>query len=514
MKKMLGILLVIVLAISFVGCSKGTDEQGASKTESQNEGGKNDGKQSENAEQKEEVISFDKKVEVSVFQWGPRDIAEDDAIIKHLNEKFNINLDVKRILAKEYNQNLEIKIAAGDIPDIFRNRGDASHIYRKLYEDDFLASFTEYAEKYNLKNILDYFNSPGARRFAEKDGYFQLFTNKGHAGHGIIIRQDWLKQLNLEMPKTWQEYKEMLRAFKENNLGGENTVPETGFEIGPAVITSYTGVLGWKKVDSKWTYEYTLPGYKDALAYLKSLYSEGLLDREIFTINESQANGKFISGKAGVIYTMAKNRFVKIEEQVKEKNPDAELSMIVPLPEGPNGIVYNETSGLFDCIMVPKNNRSEEKITRIMKLVDYMHSEEGIDILLNGIKGVHYTIEDNKRITNEAYERDIISGIGHLTAMLTDYSGTYKQLEGIVKTNYETSAKYGAINPAEGFSSDITSELEPLIKEVCEEWKVHFITGDKDLDKDWDEYIKALEKVGLNKLTQTVSEYLTEKGIE
>ncbi len=520
MKRVFTILLAVMLMMSlaFTGCQKDDEASDGSVTTTTVEA--EDTETEADSEQEEETttevakINYDKKYDINIFQWGPRDIEEGDEIIKHLCEKFNIEIKVDRILAKEYVKNLEIKVAAGDLPDFFRNNKGSQHVYRNMYEDDYLASFTEYSEKYDLQGIREYLKKPVMKRFAEKDGFFRVPTDRGFAGSGLVVRKDWMDQLNLDMPKTMEEYKNLLKAFKDNNMGGEDTVPVTGFRSPTELVSCYTGCQEWKKFNGKWTSEYVLPEYKEALRFIQGLYSEGLIDQEIFTLNESQANGKFIGGKAGVMFTMAKNRYVKLKKQLAEKNPDAEMSMIVPMPEGPAGIGYREQTGLGSSVIVPKIDQSEDKLTRIMALVDYMHTEEGLDILINGIEGIHYNMEDGKMVKTDAYERDIISGIGHLTAMLTDYSGNYKSLEGPVKENYEAAVKYAVINPAEGFTSEVYEEYDALVEPVIGEWSTSFITGEKDLDEDWDEYLKQLEKAGLDKLTEEVAAYLNEKGIE
>ena len=43
--------------------------------------------------------------------------------------------------------------------------------------------------------------------------------------HVAYIRQDWLDELGMDMPKTKEELGEYLYAVKEAKLGGDNTIP-------------------------------------------------------------------------------------------------------------------------------------------------------------------------------------------------------------------------------------------------------------------------------------------------
>ena len=58
--------------------------------------------------------------------------------------------------------------------------------------------------------------------------------------------------LGLEQPKTLDELKTTLQAFKDNNMGGENTIPLTFtyrfYEPIDAFVTLYTGKAIWANV--------------------------------------------------------------------------------------------------------------------------------------------------------------------------------------------------------------------------------------------------------------------------
>lgn len=210
-KKMTALILILVLVIAVMGCSNNSGNSMDSKSAKNQDSAAGPGK-----------ISLAKKYDIKWFQWGPRDVHPDDAIIKYMNEKFNVNIKVERILAKEYLKNLELRIAAGDMPDLFRySLSTGAHVYNQLQEDGFLMNFTEYAEKYDLKALKAYMDKPGTEEFREENGVFQLPSRKaGVIPNVIVVRQDWLDQLGLKKPTTMDEFKSMLKAFKDNKMGG------------------------------------------------------------------------------------------------------------------------------------------------------------------------------------------------------------------------------------------------------------------------------------------------------
>lgn len=205
----------------------------------------------------------------------------------------------------------------------------------------------------------------------------------------MVVRQDWLDQLGLKKPTTMDEFKAMLKAFKDNKMGGANTVPCHVCSR----IRRIPGFINWfyrsqqlGKVDGKWSYEPVMPQYKSFLQFARELYGEGLIDREVFTSNEAQAKAKFISGNSGVIVAPTE-RYVAIEKDLAESNKNAKLSLLIPMPKGPAGDTGRVDSSNTEPIVVIKKDRDEDFLARVAAIIDYTHTEEGIKILNYGIEG-------------------------------------------------------------------------------------------------------------------------------
>jgi putative aldouronate transport system substrate-binding protein len=501
-KKTTSFLLFLVLAIAVLGCSNNSGGSTASK----------DAKTPDPAGSKAAVagkVNLDKKYDIKWYQWGPRDIHPDDAVIKHINEKFNVNIKIERILAKEYLKNLELKIAAGDLPDVFRYPiSTGSHIYSQLYEDGFLMNFAEYADKYSLNGLKEYIKRPGTEEFREQNGVFQLPSRKAGVPAVMVVRQDWLDQLNMKKPTTMDEFKVMLKAFKDNKLGGNNTVPATfalGYNPMLGLSVGYTGANDWGKVDGKWMYESVMPQYKSFLQYLRELYQEGLIDREVFTANEAQSKAKFIGGSAGVIMAPSE-RFAALEKDFQATNKNVKLSLIIPMSKGPAGDFVRVDNSYTEPFVAIKKGRDEDFLARVAAVIDYTHSEEGIKILNYGIEGVHYKMDNGKMVKTELYNRDMIESLGHLTAMTSDYSAAASDVEGALKDNVDHAKKSGIPPAVTALSYGSAKDTVPSIEKKYIEWMINFVTGTKDINASWDQYVKEMNDAGLKKLTAAVEE--------
>ena len=127
-----------------------------------------------------------------IFEWGPRDVHEEDGVVAALSEKFGINLTVERILAREYNQSLETRIAAGDVPDLFRLRNN--NIYATLRDDGVLVNWSELADELSLPHVKQWLQSEGIEGYSEGGAFYRLPSRKGPSKTSIMIRSDWLQE--------------------------------------------------------------------------------------------------------------------------------------------------------------------------------------------------------------------------------------------------------------------------------------------------------------------------------
>jgi putative aldouronate transport system substrate-binding protein len=498
--------LLISLLVVTAGCQANTDS-GKNSTSSGGSSSTSSPVPSDQAESNE--VDLSKKYTIKMFTWGPKDLDKDDAIVKHLNEKFNIDLKVERVLSLEYTKNLEVRIASGDMPDIFRYNMNTPGTYRHLYEDGYLMNFAEYADKYKLDGLKAYMSIPEMDEFKEEDGMYQLPSSPGKEISPILIRQDWLDQLGLEAPKSWDELQSHLQLIKDNKLGGDKTVglvSSFGFFSGIGVSSvGWTGSYEWGKLDGEWTYEKAMPDYKGFLQYWKDMYASGLLDREIFTNNESQEHAKFTSGQAAAILT-APNRVAVLEKTITDSDKNAKISVINPWLEGQKGSLYGTLLPYTSPVVAIKKDKDEDFLARVALLMDYMHTEEGVKILNFGMEGVHYNMKDGQMVRTEQYDRDIIPALGNLIAGFTDYSLAKQDVSEELKKLYADVDKNAVSPPLTPLSYGDAATHLLNIEQKQRDWVVNFITGKNDVEKDWDAYIKEMNNAGLEKLTQSIRE--------
>src|SRR5690606_11186418 len=136
--------------------------------------------------------------------------SSDGVGLKMINEKFNV--DYKPIILKysDYASKLASTIAGGDIPDTVAHDAPDSNYFKWSGQGAFLA-LTGYIHKYPTlemvdKSVWDAVTVDGKIYSIPKyfpQNYLQT----------MIIRQDWLDNLGLKMPTSYEELKQVAVAF-------------------------------------------------------------------------------------------------------------------------------------------------------------------------------------------------------------------------------------------------------------------------------------------------------------
>ena len=142
--------------------------------------------------------------------------------------------------------------------------------------------------------------------------------------------------------------------------------------------------------------------YSDEGAYWKGIdffhkaYLKGLLDPDSFTLTENDMKKKATDGK--LLYITA----------VYNVGDMPEGQGFMTLPNNWGGHDQSETPIAAKIANPPSwiaINKKSDKIDLCKKYLEFVYSEEGVNLVYNGIEGTHYTVENGVRVmTPEAKE--------------------------------------------------------------------------------------------------------------
>lgn len=213
-----------------------------------------------------------------------------------------------------YTQKLNVTIASGDLPDaLIVNRTQL----KQLAESGLIADMTDFYEQYASDLTREVYNSegPGILSSATFDGRLMAVPYADASVEStqyLWLRQDWLKKLNLEAPKTMQDLRKIATAFATQDPDGNGKNDTYSMAITKSLYSGAMGVEGffagyhsypnmWVKTDDgKLAWGSVLPETKDALKALAEMYAAGEIDPEFGIKDGGKVAEMIAAGRIGI----------------------------------------------------------------------------------------------------------------------------------------------------------------------------------------------------------------------
>ncbi len=220
----------------------------------------------------------------------------------------------------------------------------------------------------------------------------------------MFINKKWIDKLGVKMPTTTNELLSVLTAIKNGDANGngktDDEIPLTGPTYNMIASTlrgawglgnrgGSAGFLDYDEKLEKVRYWPSDAKYKDFLTYFNRLYKEGLLDQEIFTMNNPKLISKAALNQVGSFSAINHNA---MGQQYQDDYEGLGVAL-----KGPAGdqIWSPINSKIWDkgAFAITSKNKN---VDVTMAWVDYFYSEEGVQLYFMGKEGVTYKVINGK----------------------------------------------------------------------------------------------------------------------
>ncbi|OMF28161.1 MULTISPECIES: extracellular solute-binding protein [unclassified Paenibacillus] len=409
MKQYIKKAVIGLLAFSFVaGCSSGGSGNSSLKDESASSANKNSSAA---------VAKNEKKIQLRFAAkfWGGPKWTEDHPTIKFLNEKFNVDIKLDLINGPEYDEKLKVMAASGSLPDFYPV--DAATYLAWQSEGAFL-ELTDWLPKYPNLFASYPLEHEAMKILNPKDKVYGIPEISWIVRDTVQIRKDWLDKLGMKVPTaeefTVDKYYEIAKAFAQQDPDGNGKNDTIGFaggyDIENLALRNAFGIANpWMKKDGKLIpHQSQVEEYKAFLKFMNKAYDEGVLDRDFMLRKSTELDELKKSNKLG-IFSYHNNYKIEIESAVKKAFPDTNPEIVAMAPPiGPNGYRGNPNASFGTTKRVINAKADEEKIDRILQILDWWVTDEGTQIMKNGIEGIHYKKgDDGKWQVTDRWEPDV-----------------------------------------------------------------------------------------------------------
>ncbi len=337
------------------------------------------------------------------------------------------------------------------------------------------------------------------------------------------IRTDWLKKLGLEMPTTVDELYEVLTAFRNNDPNGNGIKDEipifdrAGWKMPDEYLYLWdTSLEFYVDENGKIIYEPMEENFKTGVRNMVKWYKEGLIDPEIFTRGPKSRDILFASNNGGLTHDWVST--ADYNTKLQKDVPGFEISVMAP-PADQNGVVKERTER-FPGVGWGISSSCKDPIS-VIKLFDYLFTEEGSALMNWGIEGESYYVDaQGEKHFSDAVLNGTQTPTGYLRSIGSIYrvgmnqDGGY-EIASMNEYGYEAFDLYN--DHPEWFRTDVPAyadgkleikyypedetqyqrimgSITPYVKEKFQSW----ILGTSDFDADYDTFIAELKKRKIN----------------
>ena len=326
------------------------------------------------------------------------DFSEKTAIVKLINETTNVFIDFNAVaggMVEEESFNL--MIAGGDYTDIIGVMNYYSTGHEGAIVDEVIIDLKDDLQEYapNYWALLTSNDNAYMTQLTES-GYMgciaQLLKKAGTENQGMVIRKDWYEESGVESVETVAGFEEYLEYAYET-YGAYAYMNYGGLEPNFAAMFNTTG--GMEVHDGKVVHTYDSEEFKNYLTKMNEWYKKGWInddfynDTDVTTVRQDMANDlcSYVEGSA--------TNMSHIYDMNLENEKMALMGIDYPKAEGVEEINVAKATTIIKNSDTWAVSTACEDHTDLLKLVNWLYSEEGQFLYNWGEEGVGHVIDEN-----------------------------------------------------------------------------------------------------------------------
>lgn len=530
-------LVSLIMALSiFAGCtSTGNEATDQVVSEQVND--------SASVEKTDDQTKEGEYTEISVAFWDAEKALadkENDPLYLEFREKTGVDLVPQEISGSDYNEKILLWAASGQLPDIFV--GDFSGLGQSTFYDwvqqGVIAALPEDLSAY--PNLEEYMTMDRALK-SKQDGDFYMIPRQSYGeltqsvlDRNVVYRWDLAQEAGIEKkPETWDEFREMMLAIIEKDPEGKNIqgMHQIGAKTLAGFMYNYGGILEKKWVlneDGKAIPSYFDGDVKAVMNLARDMYEEGTIAKDVTQVLSDQAKDAFLNGSAAAfcfndgpmsLYTMGRDWEKLYGSKFLD---DVGFLPIMPAADGQNWY-FVDTEAWSETYI--SSQISEEKMDAVMRMFDYLVSDEGRMLMWSGIEGEDYTLEDGGQVKITLDEGQTIADKYAFAGMsnlgVHNPANWDMEFPTSVPQEYRDENKVRMEDAkANGILPNIVDEVMFISTPLKDSflWDPHtdfstIMTGTDPVDKMVDDRMAEYEANGLNEMLEEVNAFVKENNV-
>lgn len=342
---------------------------------------------------------------------------------------------------------------------------------------------------------------------------------------GMVIRKDWLDDLGMDLPRTYDDYYKALKAF-QSEKGAESPLMLDGAGYGTAnnnfffsgngvagTLDSTRGLTPYYQVDGTVHYGAIEDGFRETLEMLAQWYSEGLIYNDFISADMGTTMGMASSGQSGLY-----SAFLTIVSNFDEATGGQAWPAYDPVHELGDEIHFGLAHDLVEGVSAGSCITTTcEDVETLARWLDYLYTEEGQLLANYGVEGEGFEYVDGKPqltdlvMKNPDYTSNVALNLYALNFAvgLLDWSrttGSYTDAQRAaidIWTEGDTDYNYPTNVTMTSEESETFNRVYSDIATHVSEGVLSFITCSVPLnDETWEDFTKGIKDMGIDQCTE------------
>lgn len=550
MKKLLSLILVLGMLLSLmVGCGteSGTaDSSPDSQVQSQEAPDQEAAVEDDSSAQLPVLDAADGvqnvalplvETETSVSFWLPypffvgdmvENLVEDVTVLRELQSRTGITLDVTAINGAAEEEQFNLMIAAQNYCDVITGMSRYGSGYDVAIEEEIIIDLYDLVKEY-APNYWYYVTQDinTLATLVTEEGNLPtiatLFKASGSENQGYVVRYDWLEELGLDVPQTYEELEHYVSTANETYGAKGMILASDGLD--ELLAFGYDCGTEYLVVDGQVKSSLQQESFRDYMEMVTRWYKEGIIYSDFYLYgSDDTLDQMFCSGQLAV--DTGRCASYEMFAGYTDADYSASYGPMKPVRVNAGDEVHYSTT--VDSLVKKEDTWSvttacpEDKYEVVMSLVNYLFSEDG-QLLFNwGVEGEAYNLNDagepeyTDMMINDPDTPYLFTAYLYASNTASEYAPSVmdvsKQYYSFDDTawlayeyylsdgadcsyNYPAGAALNAeeLTDASAISSDLDTYVETQI--------LSFITGQDELnDESWDQFQETLNNMGIDSL--------------
>ncbi|MGN0779034.1 MAG: hypothetical protein ACI4MJ_07805 [Aristaeellaceae bacterium] len=361
----------------------------------------------------EPVRQTEPRLNISIGFWNidRMNDVQQDAMRQYVEDRLNITVTPVSVDWTNYKEYYQMLSATDSLPDVFTtltissNDANDTAFYENLIQSGRIQPLPEDLSAYpNLERtiaLVDYTAWKDGRYYAIPRISF-LDTILSSTDAAMVVRRDWMDNLQLDDPQNLTEFIELIAAFARDDPDGNGIDDTIGYNVNNLSALGKWVMLGiapdcntydWIEREGRYIPSWYSEDFTRVVEAYRTMYTTGGLDPDFYVKNPQEVLADFAAGRLGALeYKSSPSAMQELAEvwYQYQTTPFEECVDILPMFPAFDGVVYCNSSLPFWSESFISAHVDAEKLDRILRLYDYLLSEEGVFLGKYGLENVDY----------------------------------------------------------------------------------------------------------------------------